>query len=104
MEFVYLVRPSFDRRFLANADAHQRRVFDEHGTWLERRYAEGTVRFAGRCFDGPFGLVVLEAEDEEHARRIMQDDPSVRASVQAAELYPFRTFASRAVAPDGSSR
>jgi len=63
MEFAYLVRPAFDQRFVAAANDQQRTVMQQHGAWLEGRYAEGRVRFAGRCYDGPFGLVVLDAVD-----------------------------------------
>ncbi len=94
MEFAYLVRPAFDRQFLENA-SDQRAVVGEHSDWLEARYAEGRVRFAGRCYDGPFGLVVLDADSEEEARSLMEADPSVRCGVQSAELYPFNVFLAR---------
>jgi uncharacterized protein YciI len=92
MQFAYLSRPAFDRAFLASATPDQREVFDRHGAYLERLHAEGRVLFAGRCWDGPFGVVVLEVEDEEEARAIVEDDPSVRLGVQTAELYPFNVF------------
>ena len=95
MQFAYVVRPAFDQVFLARATPRERDVLQEHGEWLEARYADGHVVFAGRCFDGPFGLVVLHAENEEEAQRLMQQDPSIRAGVQQADLYPFRTFLSR---------
>jgi uncharacterized protein YciI len=95
MEFAYLVRPAFDRRFLAEASEHQRGIVEEHAAWLHARYAEGRVRFAGRCFDGPFGLVVLDAESEEEARELMQQDPSVRSAAQSPEFYPFNIFLAR---------
>lgn len=99
MEFAYLVRPAFDQRFLARATEQQRAVVEEHGAWLEARYAEGRVRFAGRCYDGPFGLVVLDADSEEEAREMMETDPSVRSGTQSAEFYPFRTFLARRCGP-----
>ncbi len=95
MEFAYRVTPAFDQAFLDRAGREELEVFAEHGAWLERLYDEGRLLFAGRCWDGPFGLVVLEATDEADARRLMESDPSVRAGVQSAELYPFRTFAAR---------
>lgn len=101
MEFAYLVRPAFDGEFLARANEAERAVFGQHAEWLQARYAEGRVRFAGRCDDGPFGLVVLDVEDEHEARRLMAADPSVRAGVQSAELYPFTTFLARGQRPDG---
>ena len=51
-------------------------MFEEHGAWLEARFAEGRVLFADRCYDGPFGLVVLDVGDENEARRLMAEDPS----------------------------
>ena len=95
MEFAYLIRPAFDRQLIENASDQQRAVVAEHSDWLEARYAEGRVRFAGRCYDGPFGLVVLDADSEEEARRLMEADPSVRGGVQTAELYPFNVFLAR---------
>jgi uncharacterized protein YciI len=101
VEFAYVVRPAFDQSFLALATDEERAVFEQHGEWLEARYAEGRVRFAGRCYDGPFGLVVLDAASEEDARRLMEEDPSVRAGVQSAELHPFKTFLARERGPAG---
>ena len=90
-----MLRPAFDQAFVEKASPEQRAVFDEHGTWLEEQFAEGRVLFAGRCYPGPFGLVVLDVADEDEARRLVAQDPSVREGVQTAELYPFRTFLAR---------
>jgi uncharacterized protein len=95
MEFAYMVRPAFDKAFIEGASPEERAVFDEHGTWLEARSAEGRVLFAGRCYDGPFGLVVLDVADEDEARRLVAQDPSVREGLQTAELFPFKTFLAR---------
>jgi uncharacterized protein len=95
VNFAYIVRPAFDRRFLARATDEEREVLERHGVYLEELHGKGMVRFAGRCFDGPLGLVVVEAEDEAAARHIMEEDPSVAAGVQEAELYPFAIFLER---------
>jgi len=47
---------------------------------------DGRLVFAGRCHDGPFGPVVLNATTEQEALGLMRQDPSVRAGLQAAEL------------------
>ena len=101
MEFAYVVRPAFDRALLARATPDQREVVQKHSDWLEARYAEGRVVFAGRCYDGPFGLVVLDARNEEEAWQLMAQDPSIRAGVQSADLYPFTTFLAREHGPQG---
>ncbi|MGX7679038.1 YciI family protein [Jatrophihabitans sp. DSM 45814] len=92
MSFTYVLRPSFDRDFLASATPAQYEIFQRHGAYLEELHARGVVRFAGRCLDGPFGLVVLETTDEAAARRLMTQDPSVSSGVQQAELYEFAVF------------
>jgi hypothetical protein len=45
-------------------------------------------------------LVVLEVDGEDEARRLMEADLSVRAGLQSAELYPFKTFLSRDQPPE----
>jgi uncharacterized protein len=92
MQFAYLVRPALDSTFLASATPDQREVVDRHGAYLERLHAEGRVLFAGRCWDGPFGIVVLDVHDEDEARAIVDDDPSVRLGLQTGQLYPFNVF------------
>ena len=99
MTFAYILRPSFDRRLLTDATPELRELFDRHGAYLEELHARGVVRFAGRCYDGPFGIVVLGCEDEAEARRVMDADPSVAAGLQEAELYPFRIFLGSAPRP-----
>jgi uncharacterized protein YciI len=89
VQFAYLLRPAFDRALIASATPDQREILDRHGAYLERLHNEGRVLFAGRCWDGPFGIVVLEAADEAEAREVVEHDPSVRLGIQTAELYPF---------------
>ena len=90
MEFAYVLRPAFDQAFMERATERELRVFEEHGEWLEAGFAEGRVRFAGRCYDGPFGMVVIEADDERHARSLMERDPSVREDVQTGRAVPVQ--------------
>ena len=77
--FAYVLRPSFDQAFLATATPEQHALFQRHGAYLEQLHALGVVRFAGRCVDGPFALVVIDVEDEAAARRVVEEDPSVAA-------------------------
>lgn len=95
MTFVYILRPPFDQRWLAAATPQQRDVFQRHGAYLEELHARGVVRFAGRCDGGPSAFVVVEVTDEAEARRVMEQDPSVAAGLQHAELHPFVVFLER---------
>jgi uncharacterized protein len=89
-EFAYLLRPAFDQVFMDQASDRERAVVDDHWNFLLGLQERGRLVLAGRCFDGPFGIVVFEAEDDREAREIVASDPSVRAGVQTAELHPFR--------------
>jgi len=90
-EFAYLVRPAFDRAFAATAGPHEREVVDAHSEFLLELQRSGRLVYAGRCFDGPFGIIIFTAKDEAEARATMAADPSVVEGVQEAELHPFKT-------------
>jgi hypothetical protein len=46
-----------------------------------------------------FAYIVLDVENEVEARRLMEQDPSISAGAQRANLYPFKTFLARAHGP-----
>jgi len=89
-QFAYLVRPAIDGAFMASAGERGRSVVDEHWEFLVHLHRHGRLVFAGRCYDGPFGIVVFEAEGVEEAESVVASDPSVRDGVQSAERYPFK--------------
>ena len=47
---------------------------------------------AGRCWDGPVGIVIVSADDEVAARALLAEDPSLVAGLQSAAVYPFNIF------------
>lgn len=63
-----------------------------HFAHLEELLARGILVLAGKT-DGldrnTFGLVILEAESLEAARRLMEEDPALVAGIMTAELYPY---------------
>lgn len=96
--FLALLSPAFDRRFLTEATPEQRALVDRHGEYLLTLAEQGRLLLAGRCWDGPYGVVLLEAESAEEARSLLAGDPSLAAGAQAADVYPFNVF----VGPGGS--
>jgi uncharacterized protein YciI len=83
-EFVYVIRPERD-------PAGEESLVDAHFEYLEDLHRRGVVRYAGRCEDATFGLILFEAPDEEAARAVMHGDPAVSDGLFAAELHAFRT-------------
>jgi uncharacterized protein YciI len=90
-EFAYLVRPAFDAAFDAAASDRDRETVDAHWEFLLELHRSGRLVYAGRCYDGPFGIIIFKAEHEDEARATMGSDPSVVAGVQRGELHPFKS-------------
>jgi uncharacterized protein YciI len=65
-------------------------VMGAHFEYLKGLLEEGTLILAGPSLEPPFGIIVFEAESEEEARRLVAEDPSVKAGLQRPELHPFR--------------
>lgn len=93
-EFLYrlrLVRP--DMLDDGGTREEQAAVAD-HFAYLQKLHGEGVVRFAGRTttdHERTFGIVVLDADGDAAAQRVMNEDPAVLRGLMRATLYPFRT-------------
>ncbi len=70
------------------------KTLQEHFNHLRGLTKKGTVLHAGRTDpavgDRGFGIVILKAESEDAARRLMESDPAVKDKVMTAELFPYR--------------
>jgi uncharacterized protein YciI len=90
-EFLYLLEPTRADMVTEPTD-DERLAVQEHYNRLARMLDEGRLILAGRTLDtrSVLGIVAFEAESEESARRIMEDDPAVAKGVMRATLHPFR--------------
>jgi uncharacterized protein len=67
-------------------------AFDQHFNRLKAATDRGQVICVGRTaesLDKTFGIVVLEAKDQEAAAEFMNSDPTVVAGLVTMELHPF---------------
>jgi len=67
-------------------------IVDQHLSSLKRRLEEGVLVLAGRTLDEDekmFGIVIFEAETDEHAEQIMLNDPAVKTGIMVANLHPY---------------
>jgi len=76
--------------FAKNATPEESAVIERHLEYLKVKLADGTLVMAGRTDDARFGIAVIKAKDEQAAREIMENDPSVKEGVFSGELIPFR--------------
>jgi uncharacterized protein YciI len=74
----------------ADKAPNEQAFFREHSQNLAMLRREGKIEAGGRF--GPYGLIVLKAATEADARAMVDADPSVKAGVFKAELYPWTTI------------
>ena len=93
-QFAYVLRLVPRLRDERNWTEADNAAVGRHFRRLQQLHREGKVLLAGKTQDdadeSQFGLVILEVSSEDEARRIMEDDDAVRASVMTARLFPFR--------------
>jgi uncharacterized protein YciI len=69
-------------------------IIGRHFRRLQQLHKEGKVILAGRTLNesdpSQFGVVILEVESEEEARKIMEGDDAVKGKIMTAQLFPFR--------------
>jgi len=89
-EWIYFIHAPREN-FGATMSERERAVWDEHFQRLQRLLAEGVMILVGPTL-GPVntGIAVFEAPDEETARTIMEEDPTISSGIARGELRPFR--------------
>ena len=89
-EWVYFLHPPRDD-FAATMTDEEREVWDVHFERLQRLLAEGTLILAGPTLGSiNTGIAIVEAPDEDAARKLMEEDPVVAGGYARGELREFR--------------
>jgi uncharacterized protein YciI len=89
-EWIYFIHPPREN-FAATMTDEENAVWAVHFERFQRLLAEGTIILVGPTL-GPTntGIAILEAPDEEAARRIMEEDPVIAGGYAQGELRQFR--------------
>jgi uncharacterized protein YciI len=88
-EWIYFIHPPRED-FAATMTADERAVWDTHFERLHRLLAEGVMILVGPTLGRiNTGIAVFEAPDEDHARRLMEEDPAISSGIARGELRPF---------------
>ena len=89
-EWVYFIHAPREN-FAETMTEEERQVWSVHFERFQRLLAEGVIILVGPTL-GPVntGIAVFEAEDEDAARRIMEEDPVIAGGYARGELRPFR--------------
>ena len=92
-QYLYLLRPSRVEMLTVGPTPEEAEIVSRHFAHLQALTAQGVTLLMGRTQDNSaetFGIVIFVADDDEHARAIMQSDPAVIHDVMRATLFPFR--------------
>jgi uncharacterized protein len=91
-QYVYLLKPVRSGMLTEGPTESEAAVARRHAEHLRQLAREGRVLLFGRTQENDertFGLVLLEAEDEDDARRVMESDPAVAEALMTATLHPY---------------
>lgn len=61
----------------------------EHGKYMLSLYISGSMKLAGPLTDNAGGAVLLDVADESEAKRVVAEDPAVKAGIFIYELHPW---------------
>jgi uncharacterized protein YciI len=91
--YLYKVQPTRLAMLSEGATEGEAEIVGRHFEYLKGLSEERVVVLAGRTLhtdESSFGIVILRADSEADARRVMEHDPAVAGGVMRAALYPYR--------------
>ncbi len=92
-QFLYKIQPTRPEMLSEGATEAESAITGQHFNYLKNLTERGVVILAGRTLntdESSFGIIIFEAESEEAAQAIVDNDPGVNQGVMRAELYPYR--------------
>jgi uncharacterized protein YciI len=89
-EWIYLIHPPREN-FAATMTEAEQECWGRHFVRLQQMLADGVLILAGPTLgETNTGICVFEAPDEETARKIMEEDPTIAEGFATGELRPFK--------------
>jgi uncharacterized protein YciI len=91
-------RPELQDDFFGKLTPKEMAAFEQHGTYLKKKFDEGKIIFAGPSVEESeehYAIVVLDAKDKAEAEVIMNGDPAVSIGILTSHVTAFQVFLSR---------
>ena len=89
-QWIYFIHPPRED-FAATMTDEEREVWDRHFQRLQQLLVDGTLILAGPTLGRVnTGIAVIEAPDEDAARKLMEEDPAIETGLARGELRAFR--------------
>lgn len=92
-QYLYRIQPTRPTMLSEGATPEEETIVSEHFAYLQNLNKQGIVLLAGRTLNTDstsFGIIIFEAENDESAYSLMENDPAVKQGVMKAELFPYR--------------
>jgi uncharacterized protein len=93
MQYLYRIQPTRPAMLTEGPTAEEQRIVGEHFDYLKELTAQGVVILAGRTLntdESSFGITIFNAESDEEANAVVENDPAVRQGVMRATVFPYR--------------
>lgn len=92
-QYIYVLKLIPELLKEDNWTEKENEIVARHFKVLQNLQGDGKLILAGRTLDmdqNSFGIVILKANDDEEARRLMENDPAVKEGIMIAKLHPYR--------------
>jgi uncharacterized protein YciI len=104
-QYLYRIQPARTAMLHDGGTPEEDAAVARHSDYLKRLADQGTVLLAGRTLntgEACFGIAIFTASSEAEARRVVGNDPAVKAGVFRAQLFPYRIALIGAAFPTGN--
>jgi uncharacterized protein YciI len=97
-QYIYRLKPADPEMLTRNPSPEEAEAVHFHYEYLKQLAVIDRLILMGRTTtqdESTFGVVIFEADSDEDALRIMNNDPAVQGGVMQAELFPFKVMVQR---------
>ncbi|MHA2251162.1 MAG: YciI family protein [Candidatus Kariarchaeaceae archaeon] len=95
--YFAVIRPT-RRDFIINPMEEENRIMNDHFMYLQKLLKKGKLYLAGPTLieEDPYGILIFETDSEEEARKLLENDPSVKQGIQVIDDFrPVRLSLTR---------
>jgi uncharacterized protein YciI len=80
--------------FAMDMNEEEKKLMQQHAIYWNDLLAKGTALVYGPVLDpkGPYGLAIIEANNEADAQTLCSSDPTIKAALHTYELHPMHVF------------
>jgi len=93
IQHFYAVIKPYRKDFLINPKEEEDKLMKDHFQYLKHLLKQKKLFLAGPTLiqEDPSGIIIFETETAEEAKKLLEDDPSIKAGIQKiADFRPIR--------------